>query len=99
MTRTILRIHSQAQEEINEAFDWYFKRSGEAAEGFLGEVGNCLARIVSGPRLFPVFTKGARRMVMRNFPYSEIFREKDEAILIVAVAHAKRRPGYWKGRA
>jgi plasmid stabilization system protein ParE len=98
MTRTILRVHSQAQEEINEAFDWYFKRSLEAAKGFLGEVGRCLARIASGPRLYPLFTKGTRRAVMRDFPYSVIFREKDEAILIIAVAHAKRRPGYWRRR-
>jgi plasmid stabilization system protein ParE len=92
-------VHSQAQEEINEAFDWYFKRSREAAEGFLGEVGNCLSRIVSGPRLYPLFTKDTRRLVMRGFPYSVIFREKDETILIIAVAHAKRRPGYWRRRA
>jgi plasmid stabilization system protein ParE len=98
MTPTILRVHSQAQEEINEAFDWYFIRSREAAEGFLDEVGSCLARIVSGPRLFPVFSKGTRRAVMRSFPYSVIFREKDGAILIVAVAHAKRRLGYWRRR-
>jgi hypothetical protein len=35
---------------------------------------------------------------MRDFPYSVIFQEKGEAILIIAVAHAKRRPGYWKAR-
>ena len=98
MTRTILRVHSQAQEEINEAVGWYFKRSREAAERFLTEVGACPARIVSGPRIFPLFTKGTRRVVMRGFPYSVIFREKNEAILVIAIAHGKRRPGYWRGR-
>jgi hypothetical protein len=32
------------------------------------------------------------------FPYSVIFQEKEDIVLIVAVAHAKRRPGYWRGR-
>jgi hypothetical protein len=36
--------------------------------------------------------------VLAKFPYSVIYKEKDEVILIVAVAHAKRRPGYWRGR-
>lgn len=98
MTRTILRFHSQAQEEINEAFDWYFKRSREAADAFLGEVGKSLNRIVSGPRHFPLFTKSTRRLVMHGFPYAVIFQEKDETILVIAVSHAKRRPGYWKAR-
>jgi plasmid stabilization system protein ParE len=98
MTRTNLRVHSQAQDEINEAFEWYFKRSHEAADAFLGEIGKSLNRIVSGPRRFPLFTKSTRRLVLHGFPYTVIFREKDETILVIAVSHAKRRPGYWKMR-
>ena len=98
MKRKRLRIHSQAQEEINEAFDWYFKRSPEAAEAFLTEIGVSLAQIDAHPQLYPPYTKNTRRRVLAGFPYSVIFQEKDEIILIVAVAHAKRRPGYWRKR-
>jgi len=49
MKRRVVRIHSKAQEEIVEAFDWYFKRSHEAADAFLREVGNSMKQIVSGP--------------------------------------------------
>ena len=98
MTKRLLRIHSQAQQEIREAFDWYCKRSQDAAEEFLGEIDKCLSRIMTGPRTFPRFTMDTRRLVVGRFPYSLIFREKDGAILIVAVAHAKRRPGYWRRR-
>ncbi|MGA3372559.1 MAG: type II toxin-antitoxin system RelE/ParE family toxin [Terracidiphilus sp.] len=98
MKRKRLRIHSQAQQEINEAFDWYFKRSPEAAEAFLTEIGASMAQIASHPLLYPPYTKNTRRRVLPGFPYSVIFQEKDEIILIVAVAHAKRRPGYWRKR-
>jgi len=98
MKRRRLRIHSQAQEEINEAFDWYFKRNPEAAGAFLTEVGASLAQIASQPQLYPIYTKNTRRRVLAKFPYSVIFQEKDDVILIVAVAHAKRRPGYWRKR-
>jgi plasmid stabilization system protein ParE len=98
MTKRLLRIHSQAQREIREAFDRYHKRSQDAAQDFLGEIGECLSRIMAGPRTFPSFTKNTRKLAMGRFPYSLIFREKDGAILVVAVAHGKGRPGYWRRR-
>jgi plasmid stabilization system protein ParE len=98
MRRKRLRIRSEAQEEINAAFDWYFTRSPEAADGFLTEIGASLAQIVSHPQLYPAYTKNTRRRVLAGFPYSVIFQEKDDAILVVAVAHAKRRAGYWRRR-
>ena len=98
MMRKRIRIQSQAQQEINEAFDWYFKRSLEAADAFLTEIGESLAQIVSRPQLYTAYTKNTRRRILVNFPYPVIFQEKDDVILIVAVAHAKRRPGYWRKR-
>ena len=93
-----LRIQSQAQQEINETFDWYFKRSPDAAEAFLTEIATSLAQIASQPQLYPIYTKNTRKRVLAKFPYSIIFQEKDDVILVVAVAHAKRRPRYWRGR-
>jgi plasmid stabilization system protein ParE len=93
-----IRIHSQTQHEINEAFEWYFKRSPKTAEAFLTEIGTALAQIAAHPQLYPIYTKNTRKRVMEKFPYSVIFQEKVEVILIAAVAHAKRRPGYWRVR-
>lgn len=39
-----------------------------------------------------------RQHVMIDFPYSVIYAESTDAIEIIAIAHAKRRPGYWKSR-
>ncbi len=98
MKRKKLRIQAQAQQEINEAFDWYFKRSPEAADAFLTEIGASLKQIASHPQLYPAYTKNTRRRVLTTYPYSVIFQEKEDMILVVAVAHAKRRPGYWRKR-
>jgi plasmid stabilization system protein ParE len=98
MKRKRLRIHSQAQEEINEAFYLYFKRSLEAADAFLTEIGASMAQIAAHPQLYPPYTKNTRRRVLPGFPYSVVSQEKDEIILVLAVAHAKRRPGYWRKR-
>jgi toxin ParE2 len=98
MNRKSLRIRSEAQEEINAAFEYYFQRSPESADAFLTEVATSLRLIVYQPRLYPSLTKNTRRRVLEGFPYSVIYREKDDIILVLAVAHAKRRPGYWRKR-
>jgi plasmid stabilization system protein ParE len=91
-----LRIRSEAREEIDSAFEWYYQRSPEAAGGFLAEVTTSLAQIVSHPQLYPALYGHYR--ILTGFPYSIIFQEKEEMILIIAVAHAKRRFGYWRRR-
>ena len=42
--------------------------------------------------------KGARRVLLRRFPYSIVFYERKDEIVIVAFAHSSRRPGYWRSR-
>lgn len=98
MIQKPFRIRSEAQEEIDSAFEWYFQRSPEAAEAFLTEIGDSLEQIASHPQLCPAFTKSTRKRTLERFPYSLIFQEKEDTILVVALAHAKRRPGYWAGR-
>jgi len=39
-----------------------------------------------------------RRKILRQFPYSIFYVVDDDAVVIVAIAHHKRRPGYWKPR-
>jgi len=93
-----LRIRSEAWQEIAEAFEWYLARSTEAAGAFLDEIEESLRLIVSHPRLYPAYTANTRRRVLERFPYSVVYREKDDVLLVIAVAHVKRRPGYWKRR-
>jgi hypothetical protein len=40
-----------------------------------------------------------RRILLLGFPYQIVYRLRPAEIVIVAVAHLKRRPGYWKNRA
>lgn len=98
MSPKLLRIRSEAREEINAAFEWYFERSPEAADAFLTEMGATMALIAAHPQHYPAYTRNTRRRVLAGFPYSAIFQEKDEIVLVVAVAHAKRRVAYWRGR-
>lgn len=99
MNQQELRILSQAQAEIERAFEWYYCRSSAVAEAFLVEVGSALEKISAHPQLYSPYLKKARRYILETFPYSVIFRQIDNKILVIAVAHAKRCPDYWIKRA
>jgi hypothetical protein len=50
------------------------------------------------PFRFRVLRTPFRRCLIPNFPYSIIFSIEPDFILVVAVAHAKQKPGYWHDR-
>jgi plasmid stabilization system protein ParE len=93
-----IRFVPAAGEEAEDALDWYLQRSLKAAESFLREFERGLELISESPRRWPRFEAGTRRYVLPRFPYSIVYRELRHGIEVVAVAHQKRRPGYWHGR-
>ena len=85
-------------EEADAATIWYAGRSHRAAERFLDELGRAVKQISENPEIFPSFVFGTRRMALRKFPYVIVFRDSATAINIIAIAHGRRRPGYWRDR-
>ena len=73
-------------------------RSTQAADGFYEELFSEVALLRRQPCLFPQYLHGTRRAVLDRYPFSVVFRELPRKIQIIAVAHAKRRPGYWLKR-
>jgi len=93
-----LKYHPTARREIKAAHAWYVRQSLQAADGFYEELLPALDRIQERPRLYPPHLYGTQRAVLDRYPFSIVYRELLSEIQIVAVAHAKRRPGYWAGR-
>jgi len=88
----------QAVIEAEGAARWYAERSRTAAERFSTELDEAEAAILERPEAWPASGDGTRRYLLRRFPFSVVYRIEESRILIVAVAHARRRPGYWKLR-
>lgn len=84
---------------MRAAHEWYGRQSTQAAEGFYDELLPAFDRVQARPGMYPAHLHSTRRLVLPRYPYSIIYREKSDEIQIIAVAHAKRRPGYWKRRA
>ena len=69
-----------------------------SAVAFAQEVAQAISQIAEVPNRFPAAEYGTRRVVLPRFPFNIFYRPDARAIVIVAVAHQKRRPGYWRSR-
>ena len=95
---TELEYLEEALEEAEAVARWYAERSASAAAGFSEEVDTAESAIADFPDAWPHYDHGTRRYLLRRYPFSVIYRVESRRILIVAVAHGHRRPGYWKAR-
>jgi plasmid stabilization system protein ParE len=93
-----LEYVEEALHEVEAAARWYAERSVAAAEAFSIEMDAAEAAIARLPEAWPPFVHGTRRYLLQRFPFNVVYRIEGRRILIVAVAHARRRPGYWTVR-
>jgi len=61
-------------------------------------VSNVIRHIVKAPKRWPKHMHGTQGFVLHRFPFSIIYLDELDVLSIVAVAHSKRKPGYWKAR-
>jgi plasmid stabilization system protein ParE len=87
-----------ARLDFDASFDWYADRSYEVAMRFARAVDDALTRIAATPDQYAAVDKRHHECLVRRFPFRIIDRIESDGLLVVAVAHAKRRPGYWKRR-
>ncbi len=93
-------LHPDAQREYQAAIAWYQQRSQSAARRFVAEVDRVVAMIAAQPDRFGWYDDEFREAGLRRYPYTIIYRvETSGDVLVVAVAHASREPGYWQDRA
>ena len=99
MKRT-LRVLPEAEAELQSAATWYEeKRRGLGIE-FVAIVDQAFQSILENPEGCPIWrdNRPYRKRPLKRFPYILFFRFDSVTVEIVAVAHAKRRPGYWLDR-
>jgi plasmid stabilization system protein ParE len=92
------RVTSAAEWDFAEALCWYAERSQRAAEGFNAEFDKALELIGADPSRFPHCDVRHRFYLMDRYPYQIIYRDEGDEVVVIAVAHVKRKPRYWAGR-
>ena len=87
-----------AMAEFEAAAEYYEQRVPGLGVEFQKAVAVAVHKIQDSPLRWMPYSKRNRRLLLHRFPYLVIFSELEDKILIIAVAHGKRRPGYWHGR-
>jgi toxin ParE1/3/4 len=93
-----LRYLSVARAEFREAIGWYRTRSIGAARHFNTEVKVAERLLSQHPRIGRRMETDARSLCVNDFPFSLIYTIEHGELVVVAVAHHSRRPGYWIDR-
>jgi plasmid stabilization system protein ParE len=91
-------LHPKARVEVIEARNWYYDRSPLSSVAFSHAVDGAISRIRESPNSFPIADHATTKFVLQRFPFNIFYRIGEIEIVIVAVAHQRRKPGYWSDR-
>jgi toxin ParE1/3/4 len=91
-------FHPEALEEFSQAALWYAEHEPELGRQFLGSLEEAIERVVEAPLRWRVIDEDVRRCLTRVFPYEILYTIESDFVLILAVMHCSREPGYWKQR-
>lgn len=96
MSEYLVVLAPAAEDDVRDGFLWYRERNALAANAFRTEVFDAIDRIADAPLGRPADDDGNRHRVLRRFPYSVYYEVLGDTVTILAVAHHRRRPGFWR---
>lgn len=84
--------------DLAEALAYYREESEILAGRLYDEINRLITEICAAPRLYRVVAHPVRRHISLTFPYAVLYVDAPDQIAILAIAHFKRRPAYWRAR-
>lgn len=87
-----------AQQELDDAFEYYEYQQVDLGYRFVEEVYNTLDLIKTYPLGWSAVSQNTRRCLLKTFPYGVIYQKRANSILVVAIANLYREPNYWVNR-
>ncbi len=96
MTRVLFL--PEAEEEMLVAARYYNSQASGLGLEFLTEIEHTADALLKHPHAAPIIRKGIRRRLLTRFPFGLLYQIDEDAIVVLAVMHLRRRPGYWEER-
>jgi toxin ParE1/3/4 len=93
-----VEFHPAAADELEAASAFYEDRQPGLGTELLDEVGDVCLLLSEYPAVGGKVDEASRSVPLRRFPFTLCYRVRGTAIQIVAVAHKRKRPGYWRQR-
>lgn len=96
--RRTFQFHPQARSEFLDAIAYYEEHGQGLGTAFNEEVRTSIDQVITNPWIGARYKAGTRRVLLRRFPFYLIYSVQAEVVTIIAVAHQRRRPGFWDRR-
>jgi plasmid stabilization system protein ParE len=93
-----IRILPEAQQEVDDAFEYYEAHRAGLGERFISAVEHGYDLIEAHPKAWPRARRNARSCKLNKFPFAIIYLPRRREIVVIAVSHLSRRRGYWMYR-
>jgi len=93
-----LLVTDEAEEDINDAAEWYGLVDSGLESQFVRTVEACLESIKRNPQQYPLAHNDLRRALLRKFPYGVFYFIIDDTIIVQACFHTSRNPNDWQNR-
>lgn len=88
----------EALQEFKEAAEHYAKCEADLDLRFIKRIHSAITEVVAAPQRWPLYRKDVRRCLVPPFPYAVLYRVAENEVMIVAIMHCHRKPGYWIDR-
>jgi toxin ParE1/3/4 len=85
-------IRRAAELDLERIEDWYDSQQAGLGREFRNAVDVAVARIADNPLAYPDRYRGARRVLLRRFPYVLWYRALDTFVVVLACVHGRRDP-------
>lgn len=93
------QFHPAAANEYLESIAFYESRLAGLGADYIAEFESTLLRVCNAPLNYPLdCSPDIRKAGLQRFPFNVLYRVAGETVQVLAVAHHRRRPGYWLGR-
>ena len=93
-----IEFHPEAAEEFEAAVDWYEAREIGLGLDFAVEIHAAIHRAAGMPNAWTLLSDNVRRVLVNRFPYGVLYEPGNTSLLVLAVMHLRRKPGYWMTR-
>lgn len=99
MTKVTFELTDAAEAEFYNIVDYYKQFDPALSSDFIQEFDRAVQRLVDFPKAGSPYLHGTKRIILRRFPYSIVYKiYPDKVIVAHAVMHMKRKPDYWRER-
>ena len=93
-----VKLLPEASEEFVASAAFYESIQRGLGQSFIDEVEKTLNRIAEHPKAARIVVGNFRQRLVHRFPFAVVYQLRGDQAIVAAIAHRRRRPGYWQSR-